>query len=93
MLYGVREKVTDIIFKVRLGSQTEVRNVYQVSRMVHTQLTGYDHLAQEMAVQQQAATAPQKVEPIVRQVPKVGRNDPCPCGSGKKYKKCHGQLS
>jgi preprotein translocase subunit SecA len=26
----------------------------------------------------------------VRQVPKVGRNDPCPCGSGKKYKKCHG---
>jgi preprotein translocase subunit SecA len=25
-------------------------------------------------------------------VPKVGRNDPCPCGSGKKYKQCHGQL-
>jgi hypothetical protein len=28
--------------------------------------------------------------PIVREEPKVGRNDPCPCGSGKKYKKCHG---
>jgi preprotein translocase subunit SecA len=27
---------------------------------------------------------------VVRQAPKVGRNDPCPCGSGKKYKKCHG---
>ena len=27
---------------------------------------------------------------IVREAPKVGRNDPCPCGSGKKYKKCHG---
>jgi uncharacterized protein YecA (UPF0149 family) len=26
-------------------------------------------------------------------VPKVGRNDPCPCGSGKKYKQCHGRLS
>ena len=26
----------------------------------------------------------------MRSVPKVGRNDPCPCGSGKKYKKCHG---
>jgi len=26
-------------------------------------------------------------------VPKVGRNDPCPCGSGKKYKHCHGQLA
>jgi preprotein translocase subunit SecA len=29
---------------------------------------------------------------IVRSGPKVGRNDPCPCGSGKKYKSCHGQL-
>jgi hypothetical protein len=33
---------------------------------------------------------PQKVETVRRQEPKVGRNDPCPCGSGKKYKKCHG---
>jgi preprotein translocase subunit SecA len=31
-----------------------------------------------------------KPEPIVRDIPKVGRNDPCPCGSGKKYKQCHG---
>jgi preprotein translocase subunit SecA len=31
--------------------------------------------------------------PFVRGVPKVGRNDPCPCGSGKKYKQCHGQLA
>ncbi len=33
---------------------------------------------------------PQKKKPVVNKVPKVGRNDPCPCGSGKKYKKCHG---
>ncbi|PYS78890.1 MAG: hypothetical protein DMF70_14040 [Acidobacteria bacterium] len=31
-----------------------------------------------------------KTKTIVRSEPKVGRNDPCPCGSGKKYKKCHG---
>ena len=30
------------------------------------------------------------IEPIHNRVPKVGRNDPCPCGSGKKYKKCCG---
>jgi preprotein translocase subunit SecA len=30
---------------------------------------------------------------VRRQLPKVGRNDPCPCGSGKKYKQCHGQLA
>ncbi|MBI3322639.1 MAG: SEC-C domain-containing protein, partial [Candidatus Omnitrophica bacterium] len=29
-------------------------------------------------------------QPIKRDAPKVGRNDPCPCGSNKKYKKCHG---
>jgi len=33
----------------------------------------------------------QKVEQVVRQDPKIGRNDPCPCGSGKKYKSCHGK--
>jgi len=36
--------------------------------------------------------APQKAEPQRRFVEKVGRNDPCPCGSGKKYKQCHGRL-
>jgi preprotein translocase subunit SecA len=34
-----------------------------------------------------------KVKTIVRSEPKVGRNDPCPCGSGKKYKKCHGTAA
>jgi len=33
---------------------------------------------------------PQKVATIRRDEPKIGRNDPCYCGSGKKYKKCHG---
>ncbi len=36
--------------------------------------------------------AHEKEEPFVRQGPKVGRNDPCHCGSGKKFKQCHGQL-
>ncbi|MEH6567404.1 MAG: SEC-C metal-binding domain-containing protein, partial [Halopseudomonas sp.] len=40
--------------------------------------------------EQQAATP---TGPTVRDGEKVGRNDPCPCGSGKKYKHCHGQIS
>jgi len=32
-------------------------------------------------------------QPVIRDGVKVGRNDPCPCGSGKKYKQCHGVLS
>ena len=46
------------------------------------------------AAQQQAASArqsaPEKVMPA-KAAPRVGRNDPCPCGSGKKYKNCHGR--
>lgn len=34
----------------------------------------------------------QKQETVRRQDPKIGRNDPCPCGSGKKYKHCHGRV-
>jgi len=88
---GVRDKVTDMIFKVRLAAGEEVSNVYQISSMVHEQLSGYDHLAQSMEAQRQQAGEMTKVETIRRDLPKVGRNDPCPCGSGRKYKKCCGK--
>jgi len=39
-----------------------------------------------------AAAAPSQ-QPFQRSTQKVGRNDPCPCGSGKKFKQCHGKLS
>ena len=94
MLTGIQDKVADMIFKVRLTAGAQMANVYQVSNLIHEQLTGYDHLAQEMAQQQEAAAAQtQRVKTIIRDVPKVGRNDPCPCGSGKKYKKCCGRGS
>jgi preprotein translocase subunit SecA len=37
--------------------------------------------------------APEPMTPVVRETRKVGRNEPCPCGSGKKYKHCHGALA
>ena len=40
----------------------------------------------------QQAAQPAAAQPFTRQQPKVGRNEPCPCGSGKKYKQCHGAL-
>jgi preprotein translocase subunit SecA len=92
MLETVRDRVSENIFKVRLSGARPRASVYQISQLVHEQLVGYDHLTQEMQAQQQA-TQPRKIETIVRETPKVGRNDPCPCGSGKKYKKCHGAAS
>ncbi|HEU4718498.1 MAG TPA: preprotein translocase subunit SecA [Bacteroidia bacterium] len=52
--------------------------------------------SQQQAQQQQGRPAmpqqaPQPVQQVIRQDPKIGRNDPCPCGSGKKYKNCHGK--
>ncbi|MCU0897790.1 MAG: SEC-C domain-containing protein, partial [Burkholderiales bacterium] len=40
-----------------------------------------------------AAPKAKAAQPFVRNMGKVGRNDPCPCGSGKKFKQCHGKLS
>ena len=50
----------------------------------------YQHADQDEALER--ANAETKVQPFVRGGQKVGRNDPCPCGSGKKYKQCHGKL-
>jgi len=45
--------------------------------------------AARQSAQQQAAPS----QPVRRDMPKVGRNEPCPCGSGKKFKACHGKLT
>jgi len=47
----------------------------------------------EAAAPRRLAAAVERPAPVVRDMPKVGRNDPCPCGSGKKYKHCHGSLT
>ncbi|MHC4294281.1 MAG: preprotein translocase subunit SecA [Planctomycetota bacterium] len=93
MLAGVRDKVTDMIFKVRLTSEAQIASVYQISNMVHDQLSAYDEATREMDARQQRPGEMQKVKTIIREVPKVGRNDPCPCGSGRKYKKCCGKTN
>ena len=93
MLDSIREKVSDLIFKVRLGAGSEMASAYNVTGMAHEQLTGLDHLTAGGGEGPAPATAePQKIQTIVNEVPKVGRNDPCPCGSGKKYKKCCGRA-
>ncbi|QEY16544.1 preprotein translocase subunit SecA [Cellvibrio sp. KY-GH-1] len=52
----------------------------------------HDELSALGEPDEEPAMAPRQQSPVVREGRKVGRNDPCPCGSGKKYKSCHGQL-
>ena len=53
----------------------------------------FDGFGAEPPIEQPDAAAPEEKKPFVRPDRKIGRNDPCPCGSGKKYKHCHGKLS
>jgi preprotein translocase subunit SecA len=90
MLAVIEDRVTDIIFKVRLEAGSQARSVWNVSQTAHDEVGQFAMAEQQRA----AAQAPQgdvKVKQIRLESPKVGRNDPCPCGSGKKYKKCHGK--
>jgi len=90
MLDTVRTEVTRqlMIVQIQTAQQAEVA----VETQEHAELKNvqYHHnVDQEEALEQ--ANADVKVQPFVRGQ-KVGRNDPCPCGSGKKYKQCHGKL-
>jgi len=92
MLESIEDRVTDVIFRVHLTAEagTRARSVWNVSRTSHDEVGQFS-----MAERQRAAAQAPQGETVVKQIkldkPKVGRNDPCPCGSGKKYKKCCGQ--
>jgi preprotein translocase subunit SecA len=100
MMEGIRDKVTDLIFRARIVGNAQARNAYQVTSATHEDTGGYG--VGEHAAELGGTTAggdgeggggevgQKVVKPIIRETPKVGRNDPCPCGSGRKYKKCHG---
>jgi preprotein translocase subunit SecA len=90
MLEDIKDKVTDDIFKVRLDPGAQVRSVWNVSQTKHDEVGQFAIMERQRA----AGTAPQgerKVKQIELEYPKVRRNEPCPCGSGKKYKKCCGK--
>ena len=90
MLATIEDHVTDIIFKVRLEAGTRARSVWNVSATSHDEV-GQFAMAERQRAAAQAPQGETKVKQIKLETPKVGRNDPCPCGSGKKYKKCCGK--
>ncbi len=96
MMAGVRDKVTDLIFRARVAGPTpQAKSAYRETAAVHEEAGGYgvtENLQQTAAAtgEAQAEGEGGPVKTIVREADKIGRNDPCPCGSGKKYKKCCG---
>jgi len=91
----IRDRVTDTVFKVSGGAEGGPAGGGLLSRAQarHDSSLGAGFAGadadQEAAMRAQGEAA--KSATIRRDQPKVGRNDPCPCGSGKKYKQCHGK--
>jgi len=87
----INKETLKICFRAQLrGAQPEPR---RLRRALPVQMVHQDSLGMGLApLAQEQSTSdnrPRKIKPI-HVGPKIGRNDPCPCGSGKKYKKCHG---
>ena len=90
MLDTVKMDVTRVLMNVRIQSQEEAAQAAVAIEERAEQISNvtYTHPNEDGSVSQETDPATQ-----VAEVARVGRKEPCPCGSGKKYKHCHGQLS
>jgi len=97
-LDSIQEEVTDLIFKVGPEERAEesLARLWRVEELIHREFAGISR-QQKAALAASETAGEERPRPFVRKTPKVGRNAPCPCGSGKKYKHCcwdkdHGKL-
>ncbi|OLN26044.1 Protein export cytoplasm protein SecA ATPase RNA helicase [Desulfovibrio sp. DV] len=79
LIYSMRDAAIRAMSRVRIRAEVQEEEFQHKDDTANVQYSGAA-----------AAAEAAKKEPTRREAPKVGRNDPCPCGSGKKYKKCHG---
>ncbi|MDO4705129.1 MAG: preprotein translocase subunit SecA [Comamonadaceae bacterium] len=86
MIDGASSEITRIIMRVKIQDPAEVE---QAAEQMEDQAEAFT----QRAIDHTNAEAAFADGGPAQQVPRVGRNDPCPCGSGKKYKNCHGQLT
>jgi len=95
MLTRIRHEVINLLAHVQVQAQQDVEVLESRNRQpeemhfVHPSLDA----GGQPEVGDEAAGAATAQKPMTRRQPKVGRNEPCPCGSGKKYKHCHGKLA
>ena len=94
MLQALMREVIGILSKVEVRARDDIEALEEQRRQEAAILQQQIHESSSALTDDEAPreTASSQV-PVVRRGSKVGRNDPCPCGSGKKYKQCHGALS
>ena len=91
MLDTIKREVTQVLMGIEVRSEEAVEAAVEEVPAAPTNVQ-YHHADYDEALAQPALTD-EAAQPFVRRGQKIGRNDPCPCGSGKKYKQCHGKLS
>ena len=97
MIGRIKEETLEYLFKIKAVREEKEAPVFDLSRqrMVHEEKRQFQDAPLTEGTDSASKYAGQlpetKVETFKREEPKVGRNDPCPCGSGKKYKKCCGK--
>ncbi len=77
--------------RLQVRTEQEVQQVEEHAPEVKN--VQYHHADYDEALAEASKDDAPAAQPFVRQGQKIGRNDPCPCGSGKKYKHCHGKLA
>jgi preprotein translocase subunit SecA len=104
MLGRIKHEIVQMIARIRIRSEGEVEAMERQQReqaeaqaraMQFQHAEAASFAAVEQPVEPDAGGSPHtplQQLPMQRDAPKVGRNDPCPCGSGKKYKQCHGRI-
>ncbi len=93
MLDTIRREVTRLLCAVEVQSPEAVEQVVEEAPGAPANVQYHHADYDEALAADEAAADAAGVTPQRRDLPKVGRNDPCPCGSGKKYKHCHGRLT
>jgi len=88
MLEAVKLEVTKVLTAVEIRTQEAIP---KADDQAHVENVRLQHADFEQALAAEAEA--KKAQPAVRAATKVGRNEPCPCGSGRKYKHCHGKLT
>ena len=94
LLDRVKLEVTRVLMTVRIQSQDEAAQAAQAIEQRAEQIGNvtYTHPNEDGSVSEDRAPVADEGLPL-QQAARIGRNDPCPCGSGKKYKQCHGKLT
>ena len=99
LLDGVKNEVTRVLMNVRVQSSDQLNDAAQRIEQQAEQISNVTYTAPtesgevETIVDARTQRGPAAVAAAAAAVPRVGRNEPCPCGSGQKYKHCHGKLA